>query len=125
MLAIAKELLKQLFKKPFTNRFPAKYIPKSVTGFLERARTGKVKINPPVEVPPGFRGKIEYDEKKCIRCKLCTRVCPAKAVVYSEREKKIKYYLFRCTFCGQCVDVCPVNALTFTKEFLLAGYRRD
>jgi len=52
-------------------------------------------------------------------------VCPANAVVFQEREKKIKYHLFRCTFCGQCVDVCPVNALEFTDEFLLADYKKD
>jgi len=125
VIVIAKELVKQLLKKPFTNLFPAKYAPKSIKQFLRDAKEGKVKLNPPVVVPPNFRGKIEYDEKKCIRCKLCTRVCPAKALEYVEKENIIKYHLFRCAFCGQCVDVCPTGALKLTKEFLLAGYKKD
>ncbi len=125
MLTMQKELLKQLFMKAFTNTFPARRIPRSVTRFLRMAESGKVKPNPPVPVPPGFRGRIEYKRDKCIGCGMCVKVCPADAVVFLEKEKKIKYHLFRCTFCGQCVDVCPVKALVFTDEFLLADYKKD
>jgi len=125
MFPMAKEVLRQLFKRPFTNLFPAKHIPRSVTGFLKDVEKEKRKINPPVPTPPGFRGKIKYHKDKCIGCGLCVSVCPANAVVFQEREKKIKYHLFRCTFCGQCVDVCPVKALEFTDEFLLADYKKD
>jgi formate hydrogenlyase subunit 6/NADH:ubiquinone oxidoreductase subunit I len=125
MLTMQKELFKQLFRKAFTNTFPAKHIPRSVTQFLKKAESGKVKANPPVPVPPGFRGRIEYYRDRCIGCRLCVRVCPADAVVFLEKEKKIRYHLFRCTFCGQCVDVCPVKALLFTDEFLLADYEHD
>ena len=51
------ELLKQLFKKPATNVFPVTYCPDSVLKLLEKVEKGEVKINPPVEVPKGFRGK--------------------------------------------------------------------
>jgi formate hydrogenlyase subunit 6/NADH:ubiquinone oxidoreductase subunit I len=125
MLTMQKELFKQLFKKTFTNIFPAKRIPKSVTGFLQKVERGEAKPKPPVPLPPGFRGKIKYYRDKCIGCRLCVKVCPADAVVFLENEKKIRYHLFRCTFCGQCVEVCPVKALEFTDEYLLADYKKD
>jgi len=125
MLTMQKELLKQLFRKAFTNRFPSKHAPKSASEFLKKVKSGKLKTNPPVPVPEGFRGRIKYIREKCIGCRLCTQLCPANAVVFQEKEKKIRYHLFRCTFCGECVEVCPVKALEFTKDFLLADYGKD
>ncbi len=114
------ELLAQLFKKPFTNKFPAKYIPSSTTQFLEDVKSGKATIIPPIEVPPKFRGKIIYDREKCNGCRLCIKVCPSNAIEYKPNEKKIKIYLARCTFCSQCNDVCPTKCLQMSDEFLLA-----
>jgi formate hydrogenlyase subunit 6/NADH:ubiquinone oxidoreductase subunit I len=125
MITMQLELLKQLFKRAFTNKFPAKRIPKSVTGLLKKVEEGEAELNPPVKTPPGFRRRIEYHRDKCIGCGLCVKVCPADAVVFQEKQKKIKYHLFRCTFCGQCVEICPVKALEFTNEFLLADYKKD
>ena len=125
MFTMPKELLKQLFKKPFTNLFPAKHAPKSVLKLLKKVEEGKAKLNPTVPVPDKFRGKLAYYKDKCIGCKLCIKVCPAAAVVFIEKERKIRYYPTRCTFCAQCVEVCPVNALESTKEFLLSDYKRD
>ncbi len=125
MITMQLELFKQLFRKTFTNLFPVKHAPSSVTKLLDQVGKGKAKINPPVEVPEDFRGRIAYDEKKCIGCGLCTQVCPAAAVVMRKKERKIDYFLFRCTFCGECVNICPVKCLTFTKEFLCADYKKD
>lgn len=119
--SMVPELLKQLFKKPFTNKFPAKYAPPSTKEFLEAVKKGKIKIVPPVETPPGFRGKINYDREKCIGCQLCVKVCPSQAIEFKPEEKKIRIYISRCTFCAQCTDVCPVNALSMSDEFLLAN----
>jgi len=124
MLEMAKELVKQLFKKPFTNLFPAKRAPKSTLALLKKVQEGKAKLNPPVPVPPGFRGAIIYYNSKCIGCKLCIKVCPANCFDYLEKERKVKYHVSRCTFCAQCVDVCPTKALESGKEFLLADYRK-
>ena len=125
MFPMAREVLKQLFRRPFTNLFPARRTPDSVNRLLRDVKSGKAKLNPPVPTPEGFRGKIKYYKDKCIGCRLCTRVCPAKAVVFKEKEKKISYHLFRCTFCGECVNICPTKALEFTDEFLLADYNKD
>ncbi len=121
MLPMLGQLLKQMVKKPFTNIFPAKYAPKNVKKFLEGVQAGKIKVHPPVELPEWFRGKILYDREKCIGCKACIKVCPAKAIEFKEEEKKIKIYIGRCIFCSQCNDVCPVNALSMSNEFLLAS----
>jgi formate hydrogenlyase subunit 6/NADH:ubiquinone oxidoreductase subunit I len=114
------QLLTQLFKKPFTNKFPKKYIPSSSTKFFENSKNGKTIIIPPVTTPERFRGKIVYDREKCIGCELCLKVCPSEAIVFKTEEKKIKIFLARCTFCSQCNDVCPVSCLRMSNEFLLA-----
>ncbi len=113
-------VLAQMFKKPFTNKFPAKYIPSSTTEFIKAVGEEKATLIPPIETPPNFRGKIQYDKEKCIGCKLCIKVCPSEAIEFKEKEKKIKIYLARCTFCSQCNDICPVNCLSMSNEFLLA-----
>ena len=75
-LPMMPELVRQLFRKPATNAFPARYLPPSVTEFLSQVAKGEAAINPPVPVPPKFRGKIAYDRESCIGCQLCLKVCP-------------------------------------------------
>ena len=121
-------LLGQMFKKPFTNKFPAKYAPSNTTNYLKAVSEGKAKMIPPIETPDGFRGKIQYDKEKCIGCKLCIKVCPCGAIEFKEKEKKVKFYLSRCCFCSQCNDICPTNCLSMSNEFLLADtdkYSKD
>ncbi len=117
-------LIKQLFTKPATNPFPARYMPKSVTGLLSKVAAGKAAIHPTVPVPADLRGKIAYDREKCIGCKLCIRVCPANVIEFLPEDKKIRMYVARCTFCAHCVDACPVDALSTTPNFLLADTDR-
>ena len=54
--SMLRQVFSQMFKKPFTNKFPAKYTPSSVTGYLKDVQSGKAKMIPPVETPPNFRG---------------------------------------------------------------------
>lgn len=118
--SMLSKVLSQLFKKPWTNKFLAKYIPDSVTGFLEEVKEGKAEMNSPIETPEGFRGKIKYDKECCIGCKLCIRVCPTGAIEFKPENKKIRIYLSRCCFCSQCTDVCPKDCLSMGDKFLLA-----
>ncbi len=113
-------LIKQLLSKPATNPFPARYMPKSVTGLLAKVAAGKAAIHPPVPVPEDLRGKIAYDREKCIGCQLCIRVCPANVIEFLPEDKKIRMYVARCTFCAHCVDACPVDALATTPNLFLA-----
>jgi formate hydrogenlyase subunit 6/NADH:ubiquinone oxidoreductase subunit I len=124
MFPTLRLLIKQLFERPFTNKFPVKYAPKNVTALLQRVGKGEVEIHPPIGIPDVFRGKIVYEKDKCIGCKMCIRVCPAKAIDFKEEEKKIRIYIGRCVFCSQCNDVCPVQCLYMSDEFLLADTNR-
>ncbi len=119
------ELLKQLFKKPATNVFPVTYCPDSILKLLEKVEKGEVKINPPVEVPKGFRGKIVYDRDKCIGCKLCLKVCPANAIEFIPETKKIKIHVDHCICCSQCNDICPKNCLSMSDNFFVAAADRN
>ncbi len=119
------ELLKQLFRKPVTNVFPFTYYPDSILKLLEKVEKGEAKINPPVEIPKNFKGKIVYDRDECIGCKLCIKVCPAEAIEFIPDNKKIKIHIDHCIFCSQCNDICPKDCLNMSEEFLLADTDRS
>ncbi len=121
-MSIVKILLKQLFLTPATNEFPAKYAPKSATEFLNKVQKDAKLLNPPVEVPPNFRGKISLNRDKCTGCQLCIKVCSTKAIEFMPEEKKVKIFVSRCCFCAQCNDICPTGALSMTDEFMLSSY---
>ncbi|EJG06920.1 MAG: 4Fe-4S binding protein [Methanofollis liminatans] len=123
-LPMIPEVLRQMFKTPATNAFPAKYLPRSVTAFLARVAEGKAEIHPPVAVPPAFRGKILYDREACIGCKICINICPAHAIEFLPGTKKVRIYVTQCCFCSQCNDACPKDALHMSTEFLLADEDR-
>ncbi|GAI38947.1 unnamed protein product [marine sediment metagenome] len=121
-MKMVKVLLKQLLLTPATNKFPAKYAPKSVIDFLNKVQKGRKLLIPPIEVPPKFRGKISYNRDKCTGCQLCLKICPTKAIEFIPEEKKIKIFVSRCCFCAQCNDICPTGALSMTDEFMLSSY---
>lgn len=113
-------VLRQLFKKPATNLFPAKNLPPSITSYLQAVADGKAVIIPPVQTPPKFRGKITYNRDTCIGCKICIRVCPANAIEFLPDTKRIRIWVTQCVFCSQCNEVCPKDCLHMSDEFLLA-----
>lgn len=80
------------------------------------------------KLPEHFRGKLKFDEGKCIGCKMCERVCPSNAIritKVADKQFKATVYLDRCIYCGQCVDSCPKDALENTPAFELASLNRD
>ncbi len=123
-LPLVPELVRQLFREPATNQFPAKYLPPSVRKFLKEVAEGRTSIHPPVPTPPKFRGKIAYDRTCCIGCSACVRVCPAHAIEFLPETKKVRIWVGQCIFCSQCTSICPKNCLSMTDAFLLAGEDR-
>ena len=115
------ELLKQFFKDPVTNRFPVTHAPSSIHGTLKAVEAGKAKINPPVEIPPGFRGKILYDRDACIGCQMCLKVCPSETIEYIKEDRKVKFYMSRCTFCALCTEICPKKCIRMSDTFIMAN----
>ena len=103
-----KQVLKSIFKKPATTRYP----------FYKKTD----------DVPDRFRGKLLFHPETCIGCLMCMRDCPANAITIRKIADKVfeaDIDLGKCIYCAQCVDICPKKALEATKEFELAALDRD
>jgi formate hydrogenlyase subunit 6 len=99
-MSVLKEALVNLFKKPFTRKYP------------------KEKLKPFKR----FRGRIDYYPKRCIGCRLCEKYCPVGAVKFY-RKGKIDFDLGLCITCGMCQDVCPTKpkSIILSNEFEFSG----
>lgn len=53
---------------------------------------------------------LNYIEKKCIGCGMCTLVCPHN-VFKMEEKKAVIINKDRCMECGACKKNCPSNAI--------------
>lgn len=89
---------------------------------------------------PRFRGHIdlvrdpETGGDKCIVCGMCQKACPSNCItvagdkVEGAKKKALTRYILdftKCSLCGLCVESCPADAITFSKEYNLAGLRRE
>ena len=91
-------------------------------------------------MPPRFRGHIELipDEEtggpKCVVCGMCQKGCPSNCItVEGEKREGVKgkvltrYILdfTTCSLCGQCVESCKFGAIRFSRDYNLAGPRKE
>ena len=52
------------------------------------------------------------DEKICILCGECNKICEEKAIEFNKR-----YFITeKCTKCGKCIQICPTNAIKFERN---------
>lgn len=87
-----------------------------------------------------FRGHIELrgDEEtgaaRCIVCGMCQRACPSGCITLAgekpegAKKKVLTSYVLdftKCSLCGQCVESCKFDAITFSKDYNLAGPRKE
>src|SRR5688500_15937763 len=97
--------LKYLFRPKYTLMYPMEKTPQS----------------------PRFRGlpalrRYPTGEERCIACKLCEAVCPARAITIdseqradgSRRTTRYDIDLFKCISCGFCEESCPVDSIVET-----------
>lgn len=56
----------------------------------------------------------EFNYLKCIKCKRCINICPAKALTFKEDKVNIDYT--KCIRCYCCHEMCPVEAITVTNN---------
>ncbi|HIS89656.1 TPA: 4Fe-4S binding protein [Candidatus Avigastranaerophilus faecigallinarum] len=106
--------------------YPIKELIKGLLTVLKNGFKEKVTLEYPEKkkvLNNNFRGKIKYDKTKCIKCKICQKVCPAKGTIEINETFKIDYS--QCIFCANCVEFCPKGALTITKEYELATNNKN
>lgn len=101
-------------------KFP--YIKEAVESIFKNPVTEKYPFNK-IELPEGFRGKIEFDETKCTGCGICIKVCAASAITKTVettgegRKVVMEFDMGSCTFCSFCSDFCPKSAISLSKEY--------
>lgn len=115
-------VLKYLFKKPVTIRYPEE---KRVLPMRSRGRH--------------YLTKWEDGLERCVGCELCAIVCPSQAIYvkpaqndpqapHSHGERYASDFqinMLRCIYCGYCEEACPTGAIILSSEFELSGYSRE
>lgn len=102
MFKMLKTIIKNLFSKPSTRRYP----------YVKRE---------PFE---GARGHINNDIDQCIFCANCSRQCPAKAIHVSKEEGFWSIDRFKCIMCGYCAEKCPKKCLTIECKYADSAYQK-
>lgn len=92
---ITKTILKSLFRKPATVKYPAE----------------------PIEYADGMRGHITITEADCILCGICSKKCPTDAIEVSKNDRTWTIHRMQCIQCGHCVEVCPKHCLHMEKGY--------
>lgn len=58
------------------------------------------------------------DQAKCVKCGICFKNCPVKAISKIQKDGKVVQYLIdpkKCVACGACIKNCPQKAIAWAK----------
>jgi 2-oxoacid:acceptor oxidoreductase delta subunit (pyruvate/2-ketoisovalerate family) len=50
------------------------------------------------------------DAEKCVKCGICTKVCPEGCIILGVKSSEVNYDY--CKGCGICANECPKKAIT-------------
>jgi NADH-quinone oxidoreductase subunit I len=93
-----------------------------------------------LKMPPRFRGHIELvrdpssGKAICYACKLCERACPSDCITVEgvklegAKKRSVSKYVLdftKCSLCGSCVEACRDNAIRFSRDYNLAGLKKE
>ncbi len=67
-----------------------------------------------------IRSKPKVNVQRCIACRDCVKICPAKTIKIINRKAFI--YIRKCIRCYCCHEVCPHNAIILKKPMLAKAY---
>lgn len=99
LLTFTGTIMKNLFHKPVTTKYPAE----------------------PIDYPERSRGHIEIEIDKCISCGMCVRCCPPGCLSVSKKEGTWTINRFDCIACGYCVQKCPKKCLHIVPGYQTPG----
>lgn len=79
----------------------------------------QTRLFPAAAERPAFersRGRIVLNPDTCILCGICSRRCPADAIVVDRKEGKWELDALRCIICGECATACPKKSITMSND---------
>ena len=79
---------------------------------------------PGVEWVEGAGDFIKIDDKKCIGCMNCVKVCLAGCFEMVDKKAKVKS-LEKCMECASCWYVCQEGAINFSWPVDGTGFKSD
>ncbi len=95
LMNFAKTELRNLFKKPATEKYP----------------------DGPATYKDATRGHIENNMDACVLCAVCQMRCPTGAITVDRKRQTWSIRPFSCIQCRRCVDNCPKKSLSMAKEY--------
>ncbi|MDR2598217.1 MAG: 4Fe-4S binding protein [Holosporales bacterium] len=60
-----------------------------------------------------FRKVLTFDAEKCVGCKMCSEICPSRAIQVQVPGKH-EYNPRKCCYCGLCQSACRFGAIKFS-----------
>lgn len=64
-----------------------------------------------------YSQKKKIDDKRCIKCGLCIKNCPTKALDMYDNHVRVDHD--RCISCMRCANYCPKNAFTMSGKYFI------